>query len=227
MARPMRRLLLIILALLIGLPVTYVGVAFALSIATPRARLPAEGVLIFACDNGVHTDLVLPINASGVDWRTVFPQQDFIAPISENGYVTIGWGSRDFYLNTPTWADVEFGRAMKALAWDETVIRVDYQRPVLGESCALWHADAESYRNIAAFVTGSLRLSEGRAAKAAPGYGDHDAFYLANGRYSLIETCNQWTGRALRLAGAPVAPWTPFSFLVTWNLPTISIATSM
>ena len=49
--------------------------------------------------------------------------------------------------------------------------------------------------------------------------GDRDAFYVANGRYTIIDTCNQWTGRALRLGGAPVAPWTPFSFLVLWHLP--------
>ena len=202
----MRRFLFAVLALLIVPPVLYLGVAFGLSMATSRAPLPTEGVLIFACDNGVHTDLVMPINAGGIDWRTSFPQQHFTALIDERGYINVGWGSRDFYLNTPTWADVEFGRAMKALAWDETVIRVDYRyQPQPGEACALWRVDADSYRRIAAFVTESLPLSLGQAIKAAPGYGDHDAFFIANGRYSPIETCNQWTGRALRAGDAPVA----------------------
>ena len=62
----------------------------------------------------------------------------------------------------------------------------------------------------------------GRPVKAGPGYGVRDAFFLANGRYTIIDTCNQWTGQALRAGGAPVAPWTPFSFLVLWNLPMIS-----
>jgi hypothetical protein len=56
----------------------------------------------------------------------------------------------------------------------------------------------------------------------ARGYGPRDIFYAANGRYTAIDTCNQWTGQALRAGGAPVAAWTPFSFLVLWNLPTIS-----
>lgn len=223
----MRRILVILLALLTVPPLLYLGTAFGWLMASPRAALPAEGILVFACDNGVHTDLVMPVNAGGVDWRMLFPQQHFTAPVDERGFVNFGWGSREFYLNTPTWADVEFGRAMKALAWDETVIRVDYQHALLGEPCALWRVDGESYRRIAAFVTQSLRLSQGQAVEAAPGYGDHDAFFVANGLYTPIDTCNQWTGQALRAGGAPVAAWTPFSFLVTWNLPTISVAAAM
>ncbi len=68
-------------------------------------------------------------------------------------------------------------------------------------------------------LSGELSPVHGPVAK---GYGPRDAFFAANGQYTILETCNQWTGRALRLAGAPVAPWTPFSFLVTWNLPMIS-----
>jgi uncharacterized protein (TIGR02117 family) len=226
----MRRLLRLLIILVCLVPIAlliYTLAAFGLSVATSRAPLPTEGTLIFACDNGVHTDLVMPVNSGGIDWRTLFPQQHFIAPIDERGFVNVGWGSRDFYLNTPTWADVEFGRVMKALAWDETVIRVDYRHELTGESCALWRVDVESYRRIAAFVTESLRLSQGQAVKTAAGYGDHDAFFIANELYSPIETCNQWTGQALRAGGAPVAPWTPFSFLVLWNLPTNSVMFSM
>ena len=219
----MRPLLFALLALLIVPPLIYVGAAFGLSMVTSRAPLPTEGILVFACDNGVHTDLVMPVNAGGVDWRTLFSQQHFTAPIDALDHINIGWGSRDFYLNTPTWADVEFGRAMKALAWDETVLRVDYRwQPQSGEACAVWRVDAESYGRIAGYVTDSLRLSQGQAVKAAAGYGPRDAFFMANGQYTIFDTCNQWTGRALRLAEAPVALWTPFSFLVTWNLPMIS-----
>jgi uncharacterized protein (TIGR02117 family) len=224
MVRVMRRLGVAVLLLLFVPPLLYVGAAFGFAIATPRAALPVDGIAIFACDNGVHTDLVLPVSAGGVDWRTVFPQQHFAAPIEELDHINLGWGSRDFYLNTPTWADVEIGRALKALMWDETVLRVDYRwRPQPGEACAEWRVSVAEYGRIAAFVGESLRGSQGQAVRVATGYGAQDAFFAAAGQYTPIDTCNQWTGQALRMGGAPVAVWTPFSFLVLWNLPMISM----
>ena len=220
----MRRLGVALLLLIFVPPLVYIGAAFGFAVVTPRAPLPADGIAVYACDNGVHTDLVLPVEAGGVDWRTVFAQAHFSAPVEEFDHVNLGWGSRDFYLNTPTWADVEIGRALKALMWDETVLRVDYRwRPQPGEACAQWQVSVAEYGRIAAFVGESLRGSQGQAVKVARGYGEQDAFFAAAGFYSPIDTCNQWTGQALGAGGAPVAAWTPFSFLVLWNLPMISM----
>ena len=77
--------------------------------------------------------------------------------------------------------------------------------------------DEAQYRRLA----GGLRamLPGGRALRIAGAhYADNDAFYEASGRYHLFETCNTWTGRLLRRAGAPVPAWTPFDFNVTWRL---------
>ena len=92
----MRRLVFALLALLIVPPLLYVGAAFGLSMATSRAPLPTDGILVFACDNGVHTDLVMPVDAGGVDWRTLFRQQHFIAPVGALDHIGLGWGSRNF-----------------------------------------------------------------------------------------------------------------------------------
>ncbi len=122
----MRRVLLVLLGLLIGIPALYVGVAFALAVLTPKLELPrGEGITVYACDNGVHTDLVLPISAEGIDWRQLpHPSQSARAGLS---HISIGWGSRDFYINTPTWADVESRRRLKSVLWDETVLHVEYR----------------------------------------------------------------------------------------------------
>jgi len=218
----MRRLLRIVAIAFIGLPLLYLAAAFGALLLTPWVAEPANGIDVYACDNGVHADLVLPVEAAGVDWRTVFPAEAFAAPVDGFDHVGIGWASRRFYLETPRWSDVKISTALKAILWDDTALRIDYRpRPVLGEDCRAWRVDEAGYRRIAAFVQGSVQMPGGRPVKAGPGYGAHDAFFLANGRYSLIDTCNQWTGQALRAGGAPVAPWTPFSFLVLWNLPRI------
>lgn len=224
---PVMRLLIRAILILVCLPFVALGVytvaAFGALLFVPEASESEEGVLLYACDNGVHTDLIVPVAAAGTDWRALFGQQAFIAPVEAYDHIGFGWGSRDFYINTPTWADLDIATAVKSVLWDETVLHVEYlPRPVGAENCRSWRADPASYERITGFIRETLRLSGERPVQAARGYGARDAFFVANGQYTILETCNQWTGRALRLAGAPVAPWTPYSFLVTWNLPMIS-----
>ncbi|MEZ5833055.1 MAG: DUF2459 domain-containing protein [Dongiaceae bacterium] len=219
----MRRLLLILIALLIAIPAAYIGVAFGLALTTQRLDLPAgAGIRIYACDNGVHTDLVLPVSTDRIDWRQL-PHPD---PAARMGFthVSFGWGSRDFYIGTPHWADVRPMTALKAVLWDETVLHVEYRAaPRPGEKCGVWVVGSDDYEQIAGFVRASLRgWPMERPALVADGYGPRDAFLAGEGQYTIIRTCNQWTGQALRAGGAPVAAWTPFSFLVTWNMPMIS-----
>lgn len=202
--------------------VLYLTAAFGALLLVPDAAEPETGVEIYACDNGVHADLVVPALAAGVDWRTAFRPEAFTGPVGTYDHVNLGWGSRDFYINTPTWSDFDIATAAKAVLWDETVIHVAFRpRPTAAEDCRRWRVRPTDYERIAAFIRGSLRLSQGLPVRAGPGYGERDAFFVANGQYTAIETCNQWTGEALRLVGAPVAPWTPFSFLVLWNMPMI------
>jgi|SRR5688572_11191052 len=221
------RLLIRAVLILLCLPfialALYTVAAFGALLLVPEASEPGDGVLVYACDNGVHTDLIVPVAAGGTNWRALFGQAAFIAPIAAYDHIGLGWGSRDFYINTPTWADLDIATALKSVLWDETVLHVEYRpRPVAAENCRPWRADPASYEQITGFIRETLRLSGGLPVQASPGYGARDAFFVANGQYTILETCNQWTGRALRLARAPVAPWTPFSFLVTWNLPMIS-----
>ena len=50
------------------------------------------------------------------------------------------------------------------------------------------------------------------------GYNDWDMFYEANGGYSFVLTCNEWTGRALRHAGIRTGLWTPLEQSIMWRL---------
>ncbi len=217
------KVLLWVVAIPLAAPLIYAVAAFGASLLAAHTAIPDAGAPIYACDNGVHTDFVMPVEFAGHDWRAMFDQGAFTGPIDGYDHLSIGWGSRDFYINTPTWADVRIATALKSLLWDETVLHVQYRpRPAAAENCRQWRADSAAQDQAALLIWQSLRLSGLRPVQAAPGYGDRDVFFVANGRYTIFDTCNQWTGRVLRAAGAPVAPWTPFSFLVLWNLPMIS-----
>ena len=169
---PIMRFLIRAILILVCLPLValalYTVAAFGALLLVPEASEAEEGVLIYACDNGVHTDLIVPAVAAGTDWRILFAQEAFIAPVEAYDHIGLGWGSRDFYINTPTWADVEIATAVKSVLWDETVLHVEYRpRPMASENCHPWRADLASYQRIAGFIRDSLRLSGELPVQAA------------------------------------------------------------
>jgi uncharacterized protein (TIGR02117 family) len=63
--------------------------------------------------------------------------------------------------------------------------------------------------------------AEGRARPlVGEGYGDHDTFYEAHGRYHAFRTSNQWTADILAQAGVRIGVWTPFDRGIMWRFRT-------
>jgi uncharacterized protein (TIGR02117 family) len=175
-------------------------------------KQPESGVRIYVIDNGVHTDLVLPVVAEGVDWRDRVKPEDIANPKQAgHPWLAFGWGDRDFYLNTKTWGDVSPVRVGKALSgMGRTVLHVAHlPAPGEGPHMRTIVLTPDQYRRLAAYVRGTF--GEGPSVH---GYGDNDAFYEARGGYSALRTCNQWTGGALREAGVKMGWWTPLPFTV-------------
>lgn len=180
---------------------------------------PEQGVTIYVESNGIHVGIVMPKVAAGVDWRPVFPARDLADPrFGAFDHVSVGWGERDFYIGTPTWADLKASTVVAAaLGSTRTLIHVDHiGRPEPdGEARRIVVRPAE-YRGLAAYIRASI--VEGGVRHR--GYYRFDAFYAARGRYSAIHTCNAWVGDALRYAGIRIGAWTPFPITVTrWFSP--------
>jgi len=172
-------------------------------------RPPERGVRILVESNGIHTGLVMPAQAAGVDWHRDFPAGDIADPrYAGLGWVAVGWGDRAFYVETPRWSDVRPLTVLRAAAGSpRTVLHVEHLgEPPVGDDDRAIVLTPDQYRRLAAFI----RASIGPDGRVAPGYGPSDIFYDARGRYSAVATCNEWTGRALRAAGVRVGIWTPF-----------------
>lgn len=170
----------------------------------------AAGVRVYVIDNGVHTDLVLPVTAAGVDWRDLVKPGDLADPAqAARSHLAFGWGNRDFYLNTPSWSQVNVGRLLGALAGTgRSVLHVSHvPAPGAGPQMRSVLLAPEEYRRLAAYVRATFGTGP-----SVHGYAGHDAFYDARGGYSAISTCNQWTAGALRAAGVKMGAWTPFTF---------------
>lgn len=174
---------------------------------------PARGVRVFVESNGVHVGIVVPKVAAGVDWRPLLRAEHLADPrYGEYPYLSFGWGDRDFYLETPTWAAVKPATMLAAARGsDNTLVHVDHiPEPRPGVDVRAITLRPEEYRRLAAFIRGSFAENP----RHYRGYGAYDAFYDARGRYSFRRTCNEWAGEALRHAGVRVGAWTPLPVTV-------------
>lgn len=180
----------------------------------------AQGIRIYVASNGVHTDLLLPRSAAEVNWRDEFPASDFPAVPDAAPYLGFGWGDRDFYMATRRWADVSVALVWRALIGSgPTVVKVgNYVEPEPGERVVGLSLSEEEYHRLVRFVRQSfVRVAEQRPLLYRnSGYGDHDAFYAAHGRYSAFQTCNEWVADALREAGVTTPRWSPFAWPILY-----------
>ena len=209
-------LLRVLLALLL-LPILYFFGALVGGVIPAHAswKEAESGVTIFIRTNGVHTWIMVPTAAADIDWSPLAPKRHIRDPAQAGNYLAIGFGNRDFYLNTPTWGDLSprtalaaaFGRGPSLVHVEhEHEPRPDeYQRPII--------LRVQEYRRLAAHIRRSFAFDP--AGRTIPllgrGYGPADIFYEGLGPYNAYRTCNEWTGEALRAAGVRTGLWTPLS----------------
>lgn len=167
---------------------------------------PADCLIILQ-NNGRHFDIWLPA--------------EFCEPLAgeRSGWLSFGWGDRDFYLRTPYAGDLAPGLLFKTLFIPtQTVIAVDYseKEPSAGDLTRL-RVSRDQLTAAWAFIDGYLgTYSEIPGELVHPSYGELE-FYEAGGRYSLLYTCNNWTGDLLKDAGLTSGVWTPLTFGVGRN----------
>lgn len=208
--------------LLTGLYFLAAGIGCCLAVNTDFRESP-DGIPIAVLSNGIHTDIVVPARNEITDWTKELPYSDVQQADSSYRYLSFGWGDKGFYIETPDWADLKTSTTCKALFWmSSSAMHVSWRKAMPGNTkrSRSFRIPAEKYRELCAFIRESFERKNGNLQHiAAKGYGAQDAFYEANGTYNLFETCNVWTGRALKVSGIRVAAWTPFERSIFQQLP--------
>lgn len=210
-----RRLIRIIGTALAGLVLALLLFALAGWIGSsiprnPGWREPQDGVEILVETNGVHTALVLPLVTPEKDWRTEFPSTDLADPGRPYTHVSISWGEREVFLNTPTWADLRPSTVLRiiGIGGDGLLHVAHYVRPAPSDSERPLRLSRAEYRRLVAAIERSLPRG---SSVRYPGYDSYDVFYEASGHYTVTNTCNQWTSNTLARAGVRTGWWTPFA----------------
>ena len=202
---------------LLALPVLYflAAVIGGLIPANAARQSPGEGVLIFVRTNGVHTWIMVPKVNAEMDWRPLAPAAHIKDARYAGNYLALGYGNREFYLNTPRWADLRPRTALAAaFGGGPSLMHVEHEwNPAPGDDQKPLVLTRTEYRRLASHIVRSF--ARDRQGKTQPllgrGYGPADVFYEAAGPYNAFFTCNEWTGAALRAAGVRTGIWTPLS----------------
>jgi uncharacterized protein (TIGR02117 family) len=204
----------------------YLVLAFVLTIipVNNSFQQTKNGVKFFVQSNGVHTDLILPVKNNMWNWAKKIEPEDFETNDRAFKYVSFGWGDEGFYLHTPTWADLKFSTAFKALFLrGPSCMHVSYlgEEPSVDKRTHEIDISNEQYKALVKFIDASFQKDKDSSYLIIPGYhysGTNDNFYQGTGSYSFYKTCNVWTNDGLKAAGIKTAAWAPFDESVLYHL---------
>ena len=180
-----------------------------------------NGIEIFVFSGAFHSDIILPIENSIVDWRTRISPSDFKSPAPWATHMAFGWGDKDFYINTPSWTDLKISTASYALLMpSDTVMHVthctkpfikDSVNPDGDESTRSVTISTEQYFKLIEFISSSFQKDSAGLLQPISDkcYGSADAFYKGAGTYHAFRTCNCWVGDGLETAGIKTGWFTP------------------
>ncbi|MDB5255681.1 MAG: urease-associated protein [Chitinophagaceae bacterium] len=193
----------------------YFIVAFLLSYIPYNRSFTSEKehpILVQLHSNGVHTDILLPVENSIYNWHSFLPDIP-----AEHNVVAFGWGDKGFYLNTPTWDDLTFSTAFKACTGlSTTAMHVSYYKGALrpSEHTVSVFINAQQYQKLVDYIQASFQHdANGKLllVKHDPRYYSGQ-FYDAKGRYSLFTSCNSWVNKGLKKSELKTCLWTPFDW---------------
>ena len=209
-----------ILTVILAFPAAYMAAALIGSFVPVNRGWtePGDGIAVYLADNGIHTDIIMPVDAGGLDWTPLLPRRDFAAVDPGAAWIAFGSGEQHVYLDTPTWWDITPRTLWSALTGGKRVMHVEYvQSPAY--AVRQIRLRPEEYRRLWAAIRADFALDgRGRPQRIDhPGYGPSDAFYRATGRASALRTCNSWAAGTLRLAGVKTSLWPPLAQGLVWR----------
>jgi uncharacterized protein (TIGR02117 family) len=219
----LKKIALIFLKILIGF-ILMIAVYLFIAIITTLIPINSNyqqqqtGTEIWISSNGVHTNIIEHVTAKTYSWNK------FLKPDMKYNYIAFGWGDEDFYMNTPTWADIKPGIALKAAFWPtNTVIQIYYteNEPISSKNTIKLYLSEEQVEILNKYIYNTFKEDsigmpiEQIQEKRPDGF---YKYYSSKGKYSMFFTCNNWVSRGLKKAGIKNALWAPFDKSVLYHL---------
>ncbi|WP_244142174.1 TIGR02117 family protein [aff. Roholtiella sp. LEGE 12411] len=177
---------------------------------------------ICVSNTGIHSNIIVPIKNNVFNWsENILLDGIGIDTISNYTYLSFGWGDRDFYMSTPSLRDINLSTTLKALFLPtSSVMDVKGYQSIpnyLEVKCI--KISQIDYLRLMEFIQATFQVdAKGRKIRLGDGHTTNAGFYAANGSYSVLRTCNSWTGEGLRKANVNTPLWDGLSFAIMWHL---------
>lgn len=196
---------------MIGMPALFLALSYCLTKITvndhPAVSLESEQ-FIYLNTSGIHLDIIIPKKDISKELLTD------IIHLENEEYLSFGWGEEQFYLETPTWADLTLYNACQALLWKSSSLMHITRHQKIDPKWAKITVSQDQLDQLNNFILQSFTTDQqGRKYPLEEaGYTAYDNFYEANGEYHCFNTCNSWVNEGFKVSGLKACFWTPFDF---------------
>ncbi|MEM6965400.1 MAG: TIGR02117 family protein [Bacteroidota bacterium] len=209
---------------ILGFLVLYFLLAFLLTIIPANSNFEPDpdGVDLYIISNGVHTDICFATKDANLDWEDILNFEYFKTPKNRIQYLSVGWGDKGFYFDTPTWADLSVKTALTAALFPSpTAMHVTTLRrtPTEGEKIRKTSVSKAQLLAMENYIKDHLQLKNDKAIliDCCRYEGADDNFYEAEGSYHMLRTCNTWANQVLKTGGIRTATWAPFDKCILYH----------
>ncbi|WP_405207506.1 DUF2459 domain-containing protein [Aquimarina sp. LLG6339-5] len=192
------------------IPISYLIISLILSAITINSKTSHKELSksIYLTTNGVHLDIIL--SKKNIDSMLL----SGIKYDNTDNYLSFGWGDKNFYINTPTWGDLTFNNALKAMFLkSSTLMHVTRYKQKHSDWIEIKVNEIELQKlNTYLLNTFEKDEKEMKIILKNKGYSSKDDFYKSKGSYSCFKTCNSWVNTGFKESGLKSCLWTPFDF---------------
>ena len=177
---------------------------------------------ICIANTGIHSNILVPTENDAYNWRNYLSIDKIgIDAVNDYKYLSFGWGDQDFYMTISSISDFDFYPIFKAVFLPTSSVMYvrGYQSLPQNIEVKCIYTDKANYLQLTKFIEASFKLDRNhRKIRIGNGNTSTAGFYAAKGNYSILKTCNAWTGDALRKADINTPLWDSLSFAIMFHL---------
>ena len=155
------RFLIISVLFFISSVLIYIAFAFIFSRIAVNKQYEKNAIhTVYLMKSGIHIDFLLPICDEFKDWQEEFPISNTLSKDSTYKKIAIGWGSKDFYMSTPTWDDLTLKIFLISnFGLGSSAIQVKYYTDTLPKDSQITplKLSGNQYKNLIKYIETSLK----------------------------------------------------------------------
>jgi uncharacterized protein (TIGR02117 family) len=194
-------------------PRCFAAIFFSLALLCCGLLIPAKWgnhsknnceIKVCVSNTGIHSNIIVPTENRIFDWHQYLSIDEIGIDHAKNyNYLSFGWGDRDFYMSTPSLANLKLSTTLIALFLPTPSVMYvkGYQIIPNDLEVKCIKINQNDYWQLTKFIESSFQIdANGRQIRLGNGYTDNAGFYAAKGSYSILRNCNSWTAEGLRKA---------------------------